>query len=261
MMARASFVLVLILTGAIACSAQAAASEPQPVELSLRQAIEKALSSNGNISLQLALQGQNIARAHFIRERSVLLPNIDGSVTEQNQIVNLRALGLRFQPNPAFTFPTRVGPFDVFDARGSQLQTAGLERASAGAGFASGYGCGRGCEQAGARAGSRGSRKGVRRSPARRCEVETAKADVSLAQALFDVSSHRESAEEGTHAETTRASVKVSRNQQRLLAAESSRTRAHLDLIYAINLDWNTALQLTDQLGLLRASLWLRKRR
>lgn len=254
-MARARFVLAFLLAGAVACLAQAAAPEPQPVELSLRQAIDKALSSpNGNISLQLAIESQRVAHSHYIRERSVLLPSIDGSVTEQNQIVNLRALGLRFQPNPSFTFPTRVGPFYIFDARGTLnlriMDFSALRRVQASH-----------RDMDVAAAATRRAREQAATAVAKAyaaaqradAEVETAKADVSLAQSLFDVATRREKAEEGVQIETTRASVKVSRNQQRLLAAGSARTRAHLDLVYEINLDWNTALQLSDTLGVTTA--------
>jgi outer membrane protein TolC len=197
--------------------------------------------------LQLSLEAQRMAHSHYIRERSVLLPNIDSHVTQQNQTVNLRAQGLRFQPNPAFVFPTRVGPFYVFDARVELnlrlLDLSALRRVQASHRDVdvAVAGTGRMREQTAAKVA-----KAYAAAQQADAEVETAKADVSLAEALLDVAKHREKAEEGTEIETTRASVKVSRNQQRLLAAESARTKAHLDLIYETNLDWNTILRLTD---------------
>ena len=52
-------------------------------------------------------------------------------------------------------------------------------------------------------------------------EVETARANVTLAEALRDLASHREAVGEGTEIEATSAKLRVARDEQRLLAAQT----------------------------------------
>ena len=90
--------------------------------LSLREAIERGLAYNlGPVGLNELLRqarGQNKVR------RSVLLPNLSGTVTEALEEINLRALGFRLSvPIPGFSFPTIVGPFNYNDFRARLTQT------------------------------------------------------------------------------------------------------------------------------------------
>src|SRR6266849_2086226 len=105
-----------VLLSAIACWAQSTPPGQPALELSLAKAIEIAISSQGNTTVQMAQETEQLTYSRYTQARASLLPNLDGSVAEQNQIVNPRALGLRFE-SPIFTVPEEVGPFYTFDAR------------------------------------------------------------------------------------------------------------------------------------------------
>jgi len=91
-------------------------------KLSLHEAIQRGLSYNlGAVGLGLAVRqanGQNRA------VRSALLPNINGSLLETVEQVDLAAAGVRFRsPIPGLKFPTIVGPFNFFDLRARLSQS------------------------------------------------------------------------------------------------------------------------------------------
>ena len=91
---------------------------PAVLPLSLKRAVEIALAPEGNARVQIADEFIHQAKARAAEARSALLPNFDASVSEQNQVRNLRALGIDFPiPIPGFNFPSVVGPFNVFDVR------------------------------------------------------------------------------------------------------------------------------------------------
>jgi outer membrane protein TolC len=147
-------------------------------------------------------------------------------------------------------FPTEVGPFYTFDARITLKETlldfSSIRRLQASH-----------RDVQVAQAGVDSSREHIAAVVAKSyaaalkadADVETAIANVALAQSLLDSASHRESAGEGTNIEIARAKLKLARNRQHLLAAQTTRTRTHLDLINQLNLEWNINLQLKGQLG------------
>ena len=227
------------------------AAPGQPVqELSLARAIEIAISPQGNTGVQLARESVQLAHSRYVRARSVLLPDVETSVAEQDQTVNLKALGFDFQLAPGVVIPHQVGPFNTFDARvrlnQSILNLSAIRRLQEAR------------QDVHVAEGERASmRDRIATAVAKRyaaalrmqASVEVAKADVALAEALRDLATHRESVGEGDEIEVTRAEVTVARDQQRHVAAQTEDTRAHLDLINLLNLDWNTALVLTGKLG------------
>jgi outer membrane protein TolC len=89
--------------------------------LSLRDAIQRGIAYNlGPASLNEMLRQ---ARGQQRVSRSILLPNISGSVTEALQEINLSASGIRVNlPFPGFQFPTIVGPFNYNDFRARLTQ-------------------------------------------------------------------------------------------------------------------------------------------
>ncbi|MBV8459078.1 MAG: TolC family protein, partial [Acetobacteraceae bacterium] len=100
------------------CGAQTTAEGPdRTLELNLQKAIQLALSKNGNTTVRLAQESVSVSHWRYAEARSGLLPNFDGSVVEQEQLVNLHALGVRFSAPGGFTTPKEVGPFNTFDAR------------------------------------------------------------------------------------------------------------------------------------------------
>src|SRR5215470_4039136 len=101
----------------------AAAWAADPLQLSLKRAVEIAASPEGNAKIQLAGEAVKLAESRQAQARAALLPNVDGTFTAQDLTRSLEAMGVRFQsPIPGFQFPTFVGPFSVVDARltGSQ---------------------------------------------------------------------------------------------------------------------------------------------
>ncbi|HXF06792.1 MAG TPA: TolC family protein [Blastocatellia bacterium] len=225
--------------------------EKAPLPLSLKQAMEIALAPEGNARIQLAeaLRRQAEARAH--QARSALLPTVEATLGQQNLTRNLEALGIRFTlPLPGFRLPSRVGPFTVVDARATLSQSffdvSSIERFQAArAGVTA------------AHAESESVRDQVAAQVARLylaavradAEVKTAEANVALAEALLKLARDQKEAGTGTAIEVTRAQVQLANERQRLLAAQTQRRQAHLELLRAIGLDLTLTLDLTDPLA------------
>ena len=228
----------------------AAAQDKPPMQLSLKNAVDLALAPEGNTRTRLARELIRQSEARSAQARSALLPDVAGSISEQSQTRNLRALGLRIQvPLPGFSFPTFVGPFDIFDARLTATQTvfdfAAIRRYQA--------------SHVGvdlARAEERTARDQVTEQVARSylssvrsdAVVETARANVALAEALVKLSQDQKAAGTGTGIEVTRAQVQLANERQRLLIAENDRDRAHLNLLRAMGVRLETRLELTDRM-------------
>ncbi len=93
-------VLAIFSLGTILCSAQSGAPGQPELELSLGRAIQIASESQQSAAVRRGEQIVNVAKSSYGYARANLLPSLDGAVAEQNQTVNLNALGLRFQPGP-----------------------------------------------------------------------------------------------------------------------------------------------------------------
>src|ERR1051326_8309856 len=73
----------------------------QPVlQLSLKKAVEIALSPEGSTRLQLAGETLKQTEARQDQARAALLPDLEGQVSEQNLTRNLAALGIQFPSLP-----------------------------------------------------------------------------------------------------------------------------------------------------------------
>lgn len=103
-------------------SASSSAMMPFSGRLSLREAVDRGVQFNlGSVGLNTAVQQ---ARGQAKIARSVLLPNLNASLSETVQQTNLEALGLRLGfPIPGFSPPSIVGPFNFFDLRATLSQT------------------------------------------------------------------------------------------------------------------------------------------
>jgi outer membrane protein TolC len=91
-------------------------------KLSLKEAVARGLEYNlGTVGLSLAMQ-QAQGQARVVR--SALMPNISGTLSETAQQTDLKAAGVRFStPIAGFGFPSVVGPFNYFDLRAHLTQT------------------------------------------------------------------------------------------------------------------------------------------
>jgi outer membrane protein TolC len=103
-------------------SAQSTGKMPFSGTLSLRDAVARGLEYNlGTVGLTLAMQ-QAHGQERIVR--STLLPNLNGTLSENVQQTNLRAQGLRISsPFPGIGIPGVVGPYNYFDLRARLTQT------------------------------------------------------------------------------------------------------------------------------------------
>src|SRR5215469_7475823 len=97
----------------------------EPLQLSLKRAVEIATSQEGSAKVQLSVEALKQARARSAQARAALLPDVEASFSDQNQTRNLVALGIHqiSLPVPGYQFPTFVGPFTTADARATVTQS------------------------------------------------------------------------------------------------------------------------------------------
>ena len=234
--------------------AESEQQQATPLVLSLKRAVELAIAPEGNAQMQIAGESLRQARARSDEARAALLPDLSSSVSYRNQTVNLSADGLRFNiptvQGFTFAFPTLVGPFGVMDARISgslnlfdfssirRFQAARSGTSAAQSDVASTE------EEVAARV-ARAYLLGIRAD----ADVETARANANLSQAVLDQAESQKRAGTGTGIEITRAKVQLANDQQRLLVAENARRSAHLQLLRAMDVGLDIELELTDKLG------------
>ncbi len=221
-----------------------------PFPLSLKRAVQIAVSPEGNTSIQLSGEALKQAQARSLEARSALLPDIEGSVTGESRTENLAALGIHFTiPIPGLQFPTFVGPFTTFDARATANQSI-LDLSSIKRFQASKAGV------AAARSDTDSSAEQVAAQCARAylaavkadADVETAQANVTLSEALLTQARNQKEAGTGTGIEVTRANVQLANDRQHLLETQTARRAAHLHLLRAMNMRLDTEIELTDKL-------------
>jgi outer membrane protein len=186
-------------------------------------------------------QDKNIARAE-------LLPQLNASISDEAQKVNLRAEfgGVSALPG----FPKTVGPFQLFSAGPSisapvfdltlwQRYQAARHTASAG------------------KANSLSTREqvillvvsqyiGTLRAVA---NVQASQSRVDLAQALYDQAADLQKEGVGTGIDTLRANVELQNEKQRLLEAENDRETSLYSLSRLLNLDPRQTIELADSLS------------
>lgn len=226
--------------------------QPAPFSLSLKQAVEIALAPDGNTRVKLAREAIREAESRSAEARSALLPNIDGSVSDQSETRNLKAFGFQFPviPIPGLSIPTFVGPFDVFDARATATQSIfdfssirNYQAAKAAV--------------AAIQADNQGTRDQVTDQVARayltglRAEaaLNTAQANVELSEALLRLAQSQKAAGTGTGIEVTRAEVQLANDRQQLLVAGTGVQRAHLQLLKVIGVKLDRPVELAGALS------------
>lgn len=253
--ARRASVAVCALLAASAVFGQtprALEERPAVLPLSLKRAVEIALAPEGNARVALADESIREAQGRAAEARSALLPNFDATISEQSAVRNLKTFGLDFStlklPVP-IAFPSVVGPFHIFDVRvaGSQsvFDFSSIRRFQAA----------RVAVDA-TKAQARGTRDQVTDQVARAylaalragAALDTASANVELSAALVKLSASQKAAGTGTGIEITRAQAQLANDRQRLVVAGNDRERARLQLLRALGLRLDGAVQLTDKL-------------
>jgi outer membrane protein TolC len=221
-----------------------------PLQLSLKRAVEIAISPEGNTNIQLADEALKQARARSAQVRSALLPSVDSSISARNATTNLAAMGISVMvPIPGFTFPTFVGPYTTMDARVTGTQTvfdfSSIRKLQASkVGVSAAKSDVNSTEEQVAAQVARAYLAAVRAD----ADVETSRADVTLSQALLVQAENLKKAGTGTGIEVTRASVQLANDHQRLLVAENERRSAYLQLLRATGLRLDTQVELTWKL-------------
>lgn len=243
--------LTVFLLVALAGALRAQTPETPPaMPLSLKKAIEIAIAPDGNARVAIAQELVTQAEQRRLQSRAALLPNLDGTVTFTNQTRNLEAFGIRFPSVPGFSFPTLVGPFDVFDARANLTQSI-LDMSSIRR-----YQASKVTIEA-VKRDQEHTRNQVTELVARaylaasraQATVSTAASNVELSKAILKLANSQKIAGTGTGIEVTRAEVQLSNDNQRLLVARNEREKAHLQLLRAMGLKLGTTIELSDTLS------------
>ena len=222
---------LLLLGAGSLLAARPAAPEAPLRKLTLADAVARALSDGA--AAKLASIREEESRANALEAKSALLPRLEGSVQDLNEVLNLKTFGLTVPG-----FPSLVGPFNVFDAH-----------------LAAAYNV----IDLGARRRYEAARKGIAISETERrrtdddvaaavatvylavrkaeSQVDETQANVTLFERLSELAQHQLDAGVATKLDTTRARVQLSRRRQDLLVAQTERDIAKIVLLRAIGAD------------------------
>lgn len=220
------------------------------MRLTLKRSVELALSPEGSAKIQLATEAIRQAKAHSTEARSALLPNLQGSVQDEEAMQSLTQIGLDAIHLPFnLRIPSTVGPYSVTDVRAYATQSVfnlssirRFQAARAGVGAA--------------QLEEKFTEDQVVAQVAQaylaalraRAELNTVKANVTLAEALLKQAQHQKDVGTGTAIEVTRARAQLSAENQRHLIVTNEFRRANLQLLRAIGLNLDTEVELVDEL-------------
>lgn len=229
-----------------------AAGSEKTLQLSLKRAVEIALTPEGSPRVALAMESVQQAQDEAKIAKAAFLPTIDGQVQEQNETVYLKTFGINFPSTPilGFVIPAFVGPFSVFDARASAEQSVfsfsdfRKYKAAKLAAVASGTDLATTRNQVSDQV-ARAYLASIRADAA----LESAQADVDLSKALLKLAQQQKDAGTGTGIEVTRAQVQLANDQQKLIVADNDRRRAVLQLLRAMGLNLDADVILTGKLA------------
>ena len=124
-------VFLIFIPASLAMAQGTVSTSPAPqnapqqnvMQLSLKRAVEIALTPEGSPRVALATESVKQAQEQAREAKSAFLPTVDGQIREISETVNLKTFGINFPSVPGFIIPSFVGPFDVFDARVSAQQS------------------------------------------------------------------------------------------------------------------------------------------
>ena len=218
---------------------------PEPLSLTLQDAIARGLRYNlGPIT---ANDETRAVRAQRMSALAQLLPDLTGGVRETVQQINLAAVGLRINlPQPGFSFPTIVGPFNYFDARAYFNETASITglrnwRAT-------------GELSRAAELNTKDSREIVTLAVANAylqiiasaARVDTVRAQIAAAQAVYQQSLDRNKSGLNARIDVTRSLVELQTQQQRLTSLSNDYEKQKLALARMIGLPLAQVFTLAD---------------
>jgi len=214
---------------------------PQPLALSAKEAVTRALQYN----LGLLLQEANVTQAGGARWRALedLLPNVSGSLNERRTVINLAVFG--FQADPSI-----IGPFNVFDARVAASQPVIDLRAF------NDYRAAALNEKAEAR-GIKSARDLVvlvsvnlyLEAVTAANRIDLARAQLDTAEALSRQATDLKASGLVANVDVLRAQVQVQNRRQRSIVTENDFAKAKLQLARAIGLPPGQDFTLTDKMS------------
>jgi outer membrane protein TolC len=236
-------------TGPYQGSASAGPPSDQPVSLSLDQALKMGLRFNlGGITAEQASQR---ATGEKIVVRSALFPDLSGGLRENVEQIDLASYGFKFKfpPSLGLNFPNIVGPFNFIDLRGYLTQRIADVQAIRS------YQSAREAERA-AELSMADSREIVvyvvteayLQVLAESARVESVKAQVDSAQAIFHQASDRFNAGLSAKIDMTRSNVELQTQQQRLTAEQANYAKQKIGLARLIGMSPAQVYSLADKM-------------
>ncbi|MGH9764417.1 MAG: TolC family protein, partial [Blastocatellia bacterium] len=221
------------------------------LRISVKQAVQIGLASEGNVRVQIAEEIIRQTEDQRAQVRAALLPDVEASIGDESETRNLASVGIQInRPFLGISLPRLAGPFSNFDARTTVTQSvfdiSSIRRFQASRESVSA-----------AESDSDDAKDQVSTDiaaaylAAQRAEasLSAVKANITLAEALEKLAINQKNAGVGTGLDVTRARVQLANERQRLLVAENDVTESHLRLLKAMNLDLGTPIELDDALA------------
>jgi len=268
--------LLVSLAVPFASLAADASTDRGPLRLTLKRAVELALSPEGNTYIQLSDENVKQAKDRSAEARSALLPDIEAQAGQISQMRSLAALGLDLATDQTLfgaidkcspptsavcsiektllngltsSIPRVVGPYTAVDIRmtgaESLFNLANIRRFQASRVAIRAAKDDRGNTDQTVSAVVAKAYLGALRTNA---DVEAYESNVSLAQAVLKQSETQKEAGTGTGLDVTRSKVQLANEQQHLLVARNQRTKAYLQLLRAMGQNLATEVELSDRL-------------
>jgi outer membrane protein TolC len=237
-------------TGALQGSVPGENPGAGPVKLTLADAVQRGLRTN--LGVIAAGNAGAASAAQRVQALSALLPNISANTSESIMQVNLAAYGFSFNlpPGLGFSIPTVVGPFSYWQAQGSVSQSIYDPVARRN------WKAAKELEKA-ATLSAKDARELVVfavagtyiQALATAAEIESQRAQVSDAQAIYEQAQVRKMAGTNSRIDVTRTLVELETEKQRLSSLESDYRQQKLALAATIGLPLDRELVLSDPLG------------
>ncbi len=215
------------------------------LQLNFQEAIDRGLRNN----LGLLISGDQAlnARGERWKELSNLLPNLQAQLEENVETESLTALGFKRNVFP-FPVPRLIGPFNYFDARASVSQSIfnfkdlEQERAASERLKSAQYNYKDAREVVVLAVGN-----AYLLAIADAARIETAQAQVTNAQALYDKALDQQRAGLSAAIDTLRSQVELQTRQQQLIAARADSAKQKLSLARVIGLPPGQEFVLTEK--------------
>ena len=218
--------------------------------LSMKRAVEIALTPDGATRVALAQESIVQAQRRVAEAKAAFLPNLDTTIAERRQTTNLQAFGLGISlPVAGFSLPTIVGPYTIFDARASVQQAvmnfSDMKKYQASK-----------ANLAAIRSDMDTTKLQVSDDVAHQYLLclrsdavrDTARANVELSEALLKLAQRQKGAGVGTGIDVTRAEVQLANDRQRMIHADNDRNLSQLQLLKTMGLRLDAAVEFTDKL-------------